>query len=117
MLRSVILTYWEIRRILRSHAAMASVLAVPVVLAVVHLIISHKSAETWLEPSFPLAAAAAACVTVYTRSALDRTSGFAAGLDSTSSAGGIVLTSRAMIGVLIALVQIAVFNVITRLLG
>lgn len=113
MLRVILLTYWEIRRLLRARAAIASVLTVPIVGIILHILM--KTANSTLLVT--ITALTVGAVLVYTRLILDRASGFAVGLESTPSAGAIVIGARILTCLVAASVQIVIFSLISHFIG
>lgn len=113
MFRAILLTYWEIRRLLRTRAAIATVLGVPIVGILLNLLLRHHKMGHY----FPLIALISAATMVYTRFVIDRCSGFAAGLNSTPSAGPITIGARILTCILAAATQMMIFGLFYHLLG
>jgi len=117
MLRSFVLTYWEVRRVRRSRAACAAVLILPVAAVAAHMLLGNAPGGALLGSFFPALAVVLGSALVWMRSVLDRASGFAAGLESTPAAGAIVLRARVLLVLLLVLVQTAIFYGLARVVG
>lgn len=116
MSRTIVFAYWEFVRILRSKKTVLAALAVPV--AGVAVCVSHLGRENLaLKCSFPAAAVVFTWLLLYVRSLSDRSSGFAAGIDSTPVAGTVSFIARLLIALVIILVQIIFFYATIRIVG
>lgn len=116
MVRSIVIAYWELIRILRSKKTIFATLAVPV--AGVAVCASPLGARNIaLRCFFPAAAVAFTWLLLYLRSIADRTSGFAAGINSTPVAGAVSFIARLLIGLVIILVQAIVFYTVIRIVA
>lgn len=111
MTRSLVLTYWELRRICRSRPSLAAVLVIPAAATALHASLPKGTAEAAIRCFFPVMAGALAWGLLYARSFSDRASGFAAGLESTPAAGAVTFGALFLTGLFIAGFQSGVFYV------
>ncbi len=113
MQRSLVLAYWEIRRVMRSRKAMTALLAVPVACGAACVFPSVN--KSVLHAFFPVAAILYSWIFLYVRACSDCTGGYGCGVESTPAAGTIAFMSRAITWAALSLVQMAVFIVIIQL--
>jgi hypothetical protein len=113
MSRSIVLAYWEIRRILRVKIAVLALLLVPIVFVLGNVLLADGK-TTFLKTSFPGIAIICVWIFLYVRAWFDRASGFALGVNSTPAAGGIIFASRILTGIGIILVQMIIFLIAIR---
>lgn len=94
---------------MRSRPSNVAVLLVPVAGIAAHFLLKDNTANAAVRSFFPVAAICLSWGFLYVRSFVDRACGFAGGLESVSSAGKVVLVSKLITCLLLALFQSAVF--------
>ncbi|HOK54256.1 MAG TPA: hypothetical protein PLU88_01005 [Armatimonadota bacterium] len=111
MARAVIIAYWELIRIRRCKHSMSFLMLVPFLCAGICILLPqiHSSPTIKL---FPALIVFLTFGLIHVKSIYDRSSGFAAGLDSTPAAGVSVVSAKFLCGLLLSVIQIAVFRVI-----
>jgi hypothetical protein len=115
MVRTIILTFWELKRLLRSKRAVAAEFTLPL-LGILACVIFHSPKYTTYRCLFPAAAVLSSWLILYVRSSSDRASGFAAGVDSSPAEGMIAFSARILTGITLVLTQSIVFFAIVLLL-
>lgn len=115
MVRSFLLTYWELRRLSRSKRAILALFTVPL-LATAICIVFHDPKYVGYRCLFPAAAVISSWLILYVRMASDRAWGFAAGVDSSPAEGAIAFVSRILAGLALVLVQSVVFFAVVLVL-
>jgi hypothetical protein len=113
MIRCLICFQWELRRLLRSRAALTLLLAIPIATSAYA---SRKGSPT-LTGELLIISIASGWILLYLRTLADKATGFADGLESTPAGGTAVYASKMLVGVVITVVQVAIYAAVAHMLG
>ncbi len=116
MARSLVLAYWQTRRVTRSRSLLL-VLLIPAACAAIHFVLHGGPQAGALRFFFPHVALLASLALLYARRLIDCESRFAAALDSTPAAGLRVFLAHVLTAIVLSAVQIAIFSGLVRTVG